>query len=87
MAYNLLGEGVNIGNARETFFLNQMRIKHDVFSASQGDFLIGDYNFEIGGKNKSKQQIKSVEHFFLVKDDIEYGYQNVLPLWAFGMNY
>lgn len=87
MAYNLIGEAVNIGNVRETFFLNQMRLKNDVIAANHGDFLISDYTFEVGGKNKTKQQIKSVQQSFLVKDDIEFGYQNVLPLWAFGMNY
>lgn len=87
MAYNLIGEAVNIGNVRETFFLNQMRLKNDVLAANHGDFLIGDYTFEVGGKNKTKQQIKSVQQSFVVKDDIEFGYQNVLPLWAFGMNY
>lgn len=87
MAYNLIGEAVNVGNVRETFFMNQMRLKNDVLAANQGDFLIGDYTFEVGGKNKSKEQIKSVQQSFLVKDDIEFGYQNVLPLWAFGMNY
>jgi hypothetical protein len=50
-------------------------------------FLIGDYTFEVGGKNKSKEPIKSVQQSFLVKDNIEFGYQNVLPLWVFGMNY
>lgn len=87
LAYNLIGEAGNIGNIRETFFLNQMRLKNDVIAAKQGDFLIGDCTFEVGGKNKSKQQIKSVQQAFVVKDDIEFGYQNVLPLWAFGMNY
>lgn len=87
LAYNLIGEAVNIGNIRETFFLNQMRLKNDVIAAKQGDFLIGEYTFEVGGKNKNNQQIKSVQQAFLVKDDIEFGYQNVLPLWAFGMNY
>lgn len=87
MAYNLIGEAVNIGSVRETFFLNQMRLKNDVIAANHGDFLISDYTFEVGGKNKTKQQIKSVQQSFLVKDDIEFGYQNVLPLWAFGMNY
>ena len=46
-----------------------------------------DFLFEIGGKSKTMQQIKELDHAFIVKDDIEFGYQNILPLWTFGMNY
>jgi predicted AAA+ superfamily ATPase len=87
IAFNLIGDSVNIGNLRETFFLNQMRLKNEVVSAKIGDFSIGSYTFEVGGKNKGKRQLKSVQQSFIVKDDIEFGYQNVIPLWAFGMNY
>jgi hypothetical protein len=38
-------------------------------------------------KNKQQAQIKKDGKSFIVKDDIEYGYQNVIPLWAFGFNY
>lgn len=87
ISYNLIGKDVNVGNLRETFFLNQMRLKNGITTAQKGDFLIDKYTFEIGGKNKKHKQIDNVENSFLVKDDIEIGYQNVLPLWAFGMNY
>jgi uncharacterized protein len=87
IAYNLMGDSVNIGNLRETFFLNQMRLKNAVVSAKQGDFIIDRYTFEIGGKNKKQSQIRGVDQSFVVKDEIEFGYQNVIPLWAFGMNY
>jgi predicted AAA+ superfamily ATPase len=87
IAYNLMGDSVNIGNLRETFFLNQMRLKNDVIAPKKGDFFIDKYTFEIGGKNKKQTQIAEIEQSFVVKDDIEYGYQNVIPLWAFGMNY
>ena len=87
IAYNLMGESVNIGNLRETFFLNQMRLKNAVIAATQADFIIDRYTFEIGGKNKKQSQIRGVVQSFVVKDEIEFGYQNVIPLWAFGMNY
>jgi len=40
---------------------------------------------EIGGKNKSFKQIKNIENFFVVADDIEIGFQNKIPLciWIF----
>lgn len=85
--YNLVGDKSNIGNIRETFFFNQMRQKHEVISSEKADFVIGNYTFEIGGKNKQQTQINQDGKSFVVKDDIEFGYLNVLPLWAFGLNY
>jgi predicted AAA+ superfamily ATPase len=85
--YNLVGNKSNLGNIRETFFFNQMRLKNEVISASKADYVINDYTFEIGGKNKQQAQIEKDGTSFIVKDDIEFGYQNVIPLWAFGFNY
>ncbi|SHF32822.1 hypothetical protein SAMN05444274_104438 [Mariniphaga anaerophila] len=85
--YNLVGEKSDIGNLRETFFFNQMRVKNEVISSKKADFVIDDYTFEIGGKNKQQNQIDRDGKSFVVKDDIEYGYLNVIPLWAFGLNY
>lgn len=85
--YNLVGDKSNIGNIRETFFFNQMRQKHEVISSEKADFVIGNYTFEIGGKNKQQTQINQDGKSFVVKDDIEFGYLNVIPLWAFGFNY
>jgi len=85
--FNLVGEKSNIGNIRETFFFNQMRVKNEVISSKRSDFVINDYTFEVGGKNKQQNQIDKDGKSFVVKDDIEYGYLNVIPLWAFGLNY
>jgi len=85
--FNLVGDKSNIGNIRETFFFNQMRQKHEVISSERADFVIGNYTFEIGGKNKQQTQINQDSKSFVVKDDIEFGYLNVIPLWAFGLNY
>jgi hypothetical protein len=83
-----IAEGVaNVGNSRETFFLNQMGVNHTVFSSEVADFQIDQYTFEVGGKSKTKRQIAGLAHAYVVKDDIEYGYQNTIPLWAFGFNY
>lgn len=87
LVYNLAEEEVNIGNIRETFFYNQMRLNQEVVSSDVADFTIDKYTFEIGGKNKKQKQIESVEDAFVVKDDIESGYLNVIPLWMFGLNY
>jgi predicted AAA+ superfamily ATPase len=85
--FNLVGDKSNKGNIRETFFFNQMRLKNEVISSQKADFVIDNYTFEIGGKNKQHTQIDKDGKSFVVKDDIEFGYQNVIPLWAFGLNY
>lgn len=87
LIYNLAYNKSNIGNIRETFFLNQMSANHHITASKDTDFIIGKYSFEIGGKNKNKKQILDIDNAYLVKDDIEFGYQNILPLWAFGLNY
>lgn len=85
--FNLVGDKANAGNLRETFFFNQMRLKNDIISSKTADFTIGDITFEVGGKNKNQKQIKKDGKSFLVLDNIEFGYLNVIPLWAFGLNY
>ena len=85
--FNLVGDKSNVGNIRETFFFNQMRVKNEVISSKKADFVIDNYTFEIGGKNKQQKQIEKNGKSFVVKDEIEFGYRNVIPLWAFGMNY
>lgn len=87
LMYMLGRENTDIGNVRETFFLNQTRVMHDVITSSVSDFQIGKYTFEVGGKNKTQKQIVGVPNAFVVKDDIEIGYQNVIPLWVFGLMY
>lgn len=78
----------NQGSVRETFFLNQISAKHFVSYSSQGDFFVdGKYTFEIGGKNKSKKQILNLADSYIVADDIEYSFENKIPLWLFGFLY
>lgn len=85
--FNLVGDRSNTGNVRETFFFNQMQLKNEVLSSDKADFVIDNYTFEVGGKNKQQTQIEKDGKSFVVKDDIEFGYLNVIPLWAFGLNY
>ena len=46
---------------------------------------ISEYTFEVGGKNKKQKQMQGIDNAFVVKDDIESGYLNVVPLWEFGL--
>ena len=87
LIYSLANDNSNKGNIRETFFLNQLRVKYDVIVSPVADFLIGDYTFEVGGKNKGLKQIQDTDKAFIVKDDIELGYLNTIPLWQFGLTY
>lgn len=87
LIFNLGDDIQNKGNIRETFFLNQTRVKHRVTSSATTDFSIGELNFEVGGRNKGQKQLKTVENGYVVKDDIESGYLNTIPLWHFGLMY
>lgn len=87
LIFSLAGEKSNVGNIRETFFLNQMRVRNEVVSSKNADFVIEDYTFEVGGKNKQQKQLEKDGKSYIVKDDIEFGYMNVIPLWSLGMNY
>lgn len=87
LMYALSETGPDMGNIRETFFYNQMRVNQSVTSSKESDFKIGEYTFEVGGRNKGSRQIEGVPNAYIVKDEIEYAYLNVIPLWAFGLNY
>jgi uncharacterized protein len=83
----LANENKNTGNIRETFFINQVRVKHRLTSSTIADFRIDDIDFEIGGKQKGQKQINQTPKGYVVKDDIETSYQNTIPLWHFGLLY
>lgn len=87
LSYALSSNTPEIGNLRETFFLNQMRVNYQVTNSPISDFLIDGKTFEIGGKKKGQKQIADAAEGYIVKDDIEIGFGNVLPLWTFGFNY
>lgn len=87
LIYALAPEHADIGNVRETFFMNQTRVCNDVRSSDISDFEIDNKVFEIGRRKKGQKQIENASDGYIVKDDLESGYANVIPLWAFGLNY
>ena len=88
LMYVLSSFSANRGNVRETFFANQVGYKHKISFHEKTDFLVDyTYAFEIGGKDKSKKQITGIENAYIVSDEIEYGYQNKIPIWLFGFLY
>ena len=79
---------VDKGNERETFFISQLRVLHDVHYPKQGDFFIDDrYLFEVGGKGKTFEQIADLPDSYLAVDDTEVGSGSRIPLWLFGFLY
>lgn len=77
----------NVGNIRETFFLNQLSAVHAVTSSKYGDFMVDDtLVFEVGGASKTNEQIRGVPNAYLALD-VAGGNDKRIPLWLFGMLY
>ncbi len=86
--FAIAGEKINTGTLRETFFLQHVSVMHRVTLPDKGDFLLDEkYTFEVGGKNKQQHQISGLKNAFIVKDNIEFGAKNIIPLWLFGLIY
>lgn len=83
----LAGGLPNVGNLRETFFYNQTRVRNHVAASKISDFEIDGVTYEVGGASKGGKQLEKAERGIIVRDDIEYGHGNIVPLWLFGMNY
>lgn len=87
----------NIGNLRETFFVNQLDNYYKnkqsisdegIFASKSGDFYCEEkYTFEVGGKNKGFTQIKDIPNSYVASDDLEVGIGNKIALWMFGFLY
>ncbi len=78
----------DIGAIRESFIVSQLLTDHQVHYHHQGDFLVDEkYIIEVGGKSKDARQIAGLKNAYLAIDDIESGYDNVIPLWLFGFLY
>lgn len=85
--YALAKGGSNQGNARESFFLNQISYLGSPKYTEIGDFVFNGYTFEIGGRSKTNKQIKQQKEAFVVADEMELGHAHKIPLWLFGFLY
>ncbi|SEG10467.1 ATP-binding protein [Algoriphagus boritolerans] len=82
-----LGRNVDIGNLRETFFLNQVGYHHRLTLPETGDFLIDNkWNIEVGGMGKDLPKTEKANHY-VAADGIETGFNTKIPLWLFGFLY
>lgn len=65
LIYAIDKDNTNLATIRESFFLNQLNYLHKINYPKQGYFIVNDrFIFEIGGKNKTFNQIKSIKNFF-----------------------
>ena len=87
MSYVLSGEKPNDGNSRETIFLCWTKHLYDTLESPISDFEIAGKTFEVGGRKKGKKQIQDATEGYIVKDNIEYVFDNQVPLWMFGFLY
>ncbi len=86
--FTILCASADIGSVRESFFVSQVRLGHQVHYYDKGDFLVNDtFAFEVGGASKTDAQLDGNIHGYVAADDIEAGYENKIPLWLFGFLY
>ncbi len=85
---NYLGEPLSVGTVRELFFLQStINARLSVFYSNIGDYMIEQYTFEVGGKNKTNRQLKDQDNSFIVKDGVLHPSYNSIPLYLFGFLY
>ena len=78
-----------IGTIRECFVANQLSTSHTVeYGKAQGDFKIdGKITIEVGGKDKSFDQIANIPDSYILADSMEFPIGKKLPLWLVGFLY
>jgi len=79
---------IEVGTIRELAFIQATKqAGYDVFHSKLGDYQVGSYTFEIGGKNKTRKQIVGVKNAFVLKDDTTIATSTSIPLAFFGFLY
>ena len=78
-----------IGTIRECFFVNQLSKDHTVeYGKDKGDFIVdGRFTIEVGGKDKSFDQIADIKDSYIFGDEMEFPVGKKLPLWLAGFLY
>lgn len=84
-----LGQEISKGTERELFFIQSLQNAGiELFHSKQADYQTRDAIFEIGGKNKTWQQLKNATlPSYLIKDDILNPFQHEIPLHQCGFLY
>ena len=79
-----------IGTIRECFVVNQLSSTGHIveYGKTQGDFKIdGKITIEVGGKDKSFDQIADIPDSYVLADSMEFPIGKKLPLWLMGFLY
>lgn len=89
MVQQFLGQQISKGAERELFFIQAMQNGDiDVFYSKEGGYRTRHGIFEIGGRNKTRDQLREVkEPSYLVKDGILHSVKGEIPLFLFGFLY
>jgi predicted AAA+ superfamily ATPase len=87
-SYLPLSQDNTVGKVRETFVINQLQnAELPVFYSQRGDFRVGEFIFEVGGRNKTHKQIKDEENGYVLADGILSGTKKKIPLYLIGFLY
>ena len=84
-----LSSQLNTGTIRECFVVNQLSTSHTIeYGIDHGDFKVdGKFTFEVGGKDKSFQQIADIPNSYILADNIDFPIGKKLPIWLVGLIY
>lgn len=84
-----LSSQLNSGTIRECFVVNQLSSSHTIeYGKDHGDFKVdGKFTFEVGGKDKSFQQIADIPNSYILADNIDFPIGKKLPIWLVGLIY
>lgn len=72
-----------------TFVASSLKVAgHDIQYPKKVDLIVdGKYLLEIGGRNKTFEQIADMPDSYVVADEIETSFDNKIPLWLFSLLY
>lgn len=86
--FTVLCANPDVGSIRESFFVSQVSLGHQVHYHDRGDFIVDETKvFEIGGASKKEEQLQGNKNGYIAADNIETGYDNKIPLWLMGFLY
>jgi len=86
--FYVLSSQNKIGTIRETFFVSMLKQNHSITTTKRGDFIVDNrYTIEVGGPNKSFEQIKGIPNSYLAIDTDSTHHPQKIPLWLFGFLY
>ncbi len=74
-----------LGKIREIFVVNQIQnANKEIYYSEIGDFAVDSYCFEVGGKSKTRKQLKHQDKAYLLADGILTGQNDKIPLYLLG---